>query len=583
MSLPDRKVTQEMRQSLQYVCAAMAMVLVLSGPVWAGEELIANGEFKEATSSGAPAKWVHQTKAMGVVQTHADETPPFVEIGVKEADEDSFIQQIAKLPEGAKQLKIALKARWKDIKPGEKGYQTGFIQGRFTKDGKETGKWIDLLKAKDTSEQWAEKTKTVSVPADVDGLMIRMGLYKVKAGRLDVAQVSVTTISAADLAVDRAKYRPAAEYGEPVSDARFAKLAKGVNINNWLGQPYNGKIAGKKGSFTAEHFQNFITDGELRTLRKMGMTHIRLPVEPMPFFNDKTGELKTELLGELDKVIQRILAADLAVIVDCHPKIRGSTIDDLATKSDVCAAYVKWWGLFAAHLAKFDPEYVFLELLNEPGGSKFWVNNYPPYQDQLIMAVRAAAPKHTIIANAGAYQLPEEIIKHDPHPDRNVVYAVHYYKPSQFSHQGAVWMKDWYHPLRQVPWPLTAENLGQATASIDTSGKNKEKAEQAKKALAGGVKVGSRETIETDFAAMAEWAKAKNRRLVIGEFGVYRKYAAPADVANWLEAVRSIAEKNGMGWSMWELTAEFGFMEGEPGQRKIDNVPVKALGLTPVE
>ena len=38
--------------------------------------------------------------------------------------------------------------------------------------------------------------------------------------------------------------------------------------------------------------------------------------------------------------------------------------------------------------------------------------------------------------------------------------------PSQFTHQGAQWMKPMYQPLRNVPWPCDESNLQAALDSI---------------------------------------------------------------------------------------------------------------------
>ena len=127
--------------------------------------------------------------------------------------------------------------------------------------------------------------------------------------------------------------------------------------------------------------------------------------------------------------------------------------------------------------------------------------------------------------------LVHELEDYVPHTDRNIIYSVHYYEPSQFSHQGAVWMKSWYHALRRVPWPLTKDNLEQAIANVAKTGSNKGKAPHSAKALRDCVKqgLGTRERVDTNFSKIAAWATKHNRRMYIGEFGVMLKYAPSAD------------------------------------------------------
>ncbi len=131
-------------------------------------------------------------------------------------------------------------------------------------------------------------------------------------------------------------------------------------------------------------------------LADIGFTHIRLPVEPKVFMDTGTGALKTEFLPSLDAAIARIRKQGLAVIVDAHPKTNA--YKKMARKYSMPARYLKWWGAFAKHLSQTDPEWVFLEPLNEPGGQSYWAHQaWWDYQDKLFTVIRANAP-HSIKA-----------------------------------------------------------------------------------------------------------------------------------------------------------------------------------------
>ena len=314
----------------------------------------------------------------------------------------------------------------------------------------------------------------------------------------------------------------------------------------------------------------------------MGFGHIRLPVDPQAMMNQEDGSLNEEMTAALEKAIVRINAADLAVIVDAHPKMPD--FKELSRKTELREAFITWWGLMARRLSGTDPELVFLETLNEPGGQKFWAEQeWWDYQDKLFTAMRKGAPDHTLIGNAGAYMLHHELPRYTPHTDRNIVYSVHYYEPRQFTHQGAVWTKDWYQPLRHVPWPLTEDNLEEALKKLDREGKNAERAEGSVKALKDCVAdgLGLPRNIETNLGRVAEWAKKHERRMFIGEFGVLETYCSPEDRVAWIDAVRKACEANGFGWSMWQYCGNFVLMKGEnePGKRVADPKIIKALGL----
>jgi hypothetical protein len=543
--------------------------------------LLRNGAFLEAAPDGTPSHWVRRTRPMGRVMTHASETPPYVEIGVIKPGEDSFIQQSVAVDTNMVRLRLSARYRWEGVQPGEKSYQRGQIQARFTKGGAEAGDWVGLCSVEGNSREWVEQSKTFAVPADMDGLFVRLALYKVQTGRLDVADVRLERITRADIARERARFRPAEPFGAPVSTQRLARLARGININGWFCQPYNEKVRGQKGSFSAEHFRSLIVEDDLARIRKAGFTHVRLPTDPTPFIQIATGALSTNLLPELDRAIQMAVDRGLAISVDIHPKM--PVFKTMQSKSELGDAFLKWWGEFARHLdATTDPEWVFIEPMNEPGGQGYYGATWSEYQDRLLTAIRRAAPRHTIVANPSGYQLVADLLKHEPHSDRNVIYAVHYYAPSQFTHQGALWMKEWYRPLRNIPWPMDEPQLAQALADLDRSGKNRAIAEEQTRGVlqrmvqAG---IGKAEAIDADFAKLDEWCRQYDRRIVINEFGVFKPYAPADSRLRWLEHVRRCAERHGFGWAMWEYQQQLGFAEGEPGERKYDSTALQALGL----
>lgn len=567
---------------LFYGIVALSALLALALPAHADKaNLIANPDFTKAKASGAPEGWDHRTQGQGVVKVMEADGRSFVRIGVNNSGEDSFIQQIVKLPQEAKRIRISVTYRWNDIVSGPKGYMKGKVQGRFTEGGKDFGKWIELGNLTGSSDLWVTKTRESGIPANADGIMLRLGFYSPKSGTLDIAEARVELITAQDIANQRAKYRPAQPYGPEVSDERYNRIRSGVNINGWFCQPWNSTINGKKGGFNAEFFRAYITQEDIDIIKSMGFDHIRLPVDPLGFMDVNTGQIKPELMPELDRAIKMIRDAGLAVIVDVHPKSRP--FKAMANKPTVRENFVPWWGRFAKHMAETtDPEWVFLELLNEPGGQKFWAGKvWEAYQDRLITEVRKNAPDHTIIACGGAYMLVKELGRVEPHPDRNIIWAIHYYEPSPFTHQGAAWMKDWYHPLRDIPWPLTEANLDDTIAKL----KDHKARSKSVQVLKDQVKNGyaTLAFMEEQMALVAEWSKANNIRVHIGEYGVLDD--APRDSKlRYLAAITEIFDKHGIHRSIWNYSGHnYSVVLGpdNPGSRKPDWEQAKALGLTP--
>ncbi|MBI1337319.1 MAG: cellulase family glycosylhydrolase [Phycisphaera sp.] len=544
--------------------------------------LFDNGDFTHADADGNAAHWVRQTKDNGRLVMHNEGGLSYVALSVTDPGKDIFIQQIAKLPPEAKRVTLTARYRWKNIVAGDKSYQCGKVQGRFAKDGKDTGRWIDLGNLTGDGE-WTEKTRTVSVPDDVNGIMVRLSIYGSKSGELDVDNVRGSIVTEEDIAALRAQYRPEAEFGPAVSDARYNRLLRGVNINNWFCQPWNAKVNGQKGGFNPEFFKAYITEHDVQMIADAGFDHVRLVTDPLFLMDRDTGELKTELLGDYDEAIRLLRKHGLAVIVDVHPK--NPSYKSMAGKP-IAQSFITWWGQFAKHLAQTtDPEWVFLETLNEPGGQGYWVSNWPEYQDKLLTVMRANAPHHTFIANGGAYMLTWELPKVVPHTDRNIIWAVHFYEPSPFTHQGAQWMKDWYRPLRNVPWPLTEENLAAAQASVVA---NDKAADKARSVLADQLRSGwgTEDNLDKRFAEVTQWAHDHDRRVVVGEWGVYTQYAPRDSRLRYLSAFTKKMDELGLGWTIWDYCgAGFDIVENpdvqDPSLRRLDADVIEALGLKP--
>ncbi len=562
----------------------LAVILVLTAfpSMHAGDasaDPLSNGDFLVVADGGIPQGWDHRTMGKGHVKVTADGEPPFVTLGVDQAGEDSIIQQIIPMPPEVVAVGISCLARWQDIKPGNKGYQKGAIQARWVVDGKESGDWIDVASPTGTSDTWTERSRRSLVPKTSDGapakLLLRIALYGVQSGSLDVARMRLTLTTKEQRDAALAVNRPAEAFGDAVTDARFAKLAKGINLSHWMAQVYNVSPGGRKGGYSDEHFAAWITATDLAFLKKAGFTHVRLSIEPTSLGKD--GMLDAGTLARIDKAIAMLVKNGLAVVVDPHPqRTMGNLLDDPALQDDFAA----WWTALGTHLAGTDPEQVFLEVLNEPGGKGLFGSRWSVFQDRLIMTIRAVAPKHTLIACPGGFQLPRDFPNLIAHPDRNVVYACHFYEPSQFSHQGAMWMRDWYHPLRDVQWPFNAENLPAIISAI--SPKDPAKAAAAKKAMSQAVNegVGTEAYVEQALGSVAEWAKAQQRRIVVGEFGVIRPAILTPSAQRYLAFVRSTMEAKGMGWCLWDYAGSFALMDnGESSTRRPAPGVLKALGL----
>ena len=100
--------------------------------------------------------------------------------------------------------------------------------------------------------------------------------------------------------------------GTSVSEARFARLRRGVNLGQWFAQqlPDSARVDLATGS---------VTHDDLRRIRALGFGHVRVPVDPGPLYHESDpSRVDGPYLASLDRAVDAILDADLAVIVDIH-------------------------------------------------------------------------------------------------------------------------------------------------------------------------------------------------------------------------------------------------------------------------
>ena len=346
-----------------------------------------------------------------------------------------------------------------------------------------------------------------------------------------------------------------------VPPQRLALLARGVNLSHWLW------LTGPRSGHAR---LEFITPDDLAGLRSAGLTHVRLPFEPADLWDPAEHALKGSGLLDLRLAIERCLAAELAVIVDAHPtQAPWSAPDD----PQGLAELERFWSALARDLSATEPDRVFLEILNEPHDLKdpaLW----PAAQARIAAAIRAAAPRHTIIATGDDWSNIPGLLRLKPLPDPNIVYTFHFYEPHNFTHQGATWgWPPWKH-MKGLPYPSTPETLATIAATIEDK--------QAHDAtLAYGKERWNAAEIRARIAKAADWSRTNRVPIYCGEFGVYTAFSPRDARIAWLHDTAAALAESNIGWAMWDYTGGFALAPGDPGKRTIDTDLAKAIGLSP--
>jgi hypothetical protein len=341
-----------------------------------------------------------------------------------------------------------------------------------------------------------------------------------------------------------------------VPDSRLARLAQGVNISRWFWYP-EGVVPDD------HHYLNYVSNEALAAIRAAGFRHVRLPIEPKDVFNPADpANLDGRLLAFLDLAIDRLVAADLAVIVDIHNWDQDLGVQ-ITGDSAVLDAYAAMWRALAAHLNRTNPEMVFLEVMNEP----FDVNpGWPAAQQVIAAAMREGAPNHTIIVGGAQWNGIDGLLAMEALPDPNIIYNFHFYEPHIFTHQGAVWSGNMGY-LRGIPYPADdrCQWLPQFGNDLDgwvQSYCNTERWD-------GSV-------MDARIRLAVDWAQQRGVRLIANEFGVMPT-APYADRLYWFADAVAIFQFYGIGWTIWGYDDGFG-VDNQPNQQ-IDQGILQAIGL----
>ncbi len=360
------------------------------------------------------------------------------------------------------------------------------------------------------------------------------------------------------------------EDGVKLAREHAQHLRRGINASMWFAQSPN--------DYSAARTNRYIDDADFQLMARMGFDHVRLPIDPEPLMRsprDADG-LNAEFLTRVDRAVDGMLAAHLAVIVDVHPeepyKFR------LREGTDGVERFEAMWAALARHFATHDP-------IHSPGMIFFEVMNEPEVEDDLrwegieaqtIAIIRKAAPENTILAVGAHWDSLPDLLRLTPFADGNVIYNFHFYDPHEFTHQGATWGEGWWRYTHDVPYPASAAD-GAAMARV----------------LAQVPDPADRLDMEDYFLddwnarhirllmdAATAWGSANGVPLICDEFGVFRDHSDPQARAAWLRDVRTALEADGIGWTMWDYRSNFGVVTKQDGQAAVpDAVTVEALGL----
>jgi endoglucanase len=256
-------------------------------------------------------------------------------------------------------------------------------------------------------------------------------------------------------------------------------------------------------------------DKHFKLIKDAGFNNVRIVISPFRFASgDSDFTIKPVFFERLDWAINNALKNRLMAIVDFHEH-GAMGKDPVGTRP----MFLAMWKQIAERCKNY-PNNVLFELANEPNMKpEIWNNLH----SEAYKIIRASNPNRTLLIGSvygNQVKYLQDLLL--PEDDRNIIVAIHYYSPIQFTHQGAPWSvknKD----LSGIEWNETADEVL---------------------------------TVQKDFDMAREWARQHNRPLTLGEFGAYEKAGMPSRI-RWTNHIARQAEKRNWSWSYWQFDSDF--------------------------
>lgn len=240
---------------------------------------------------------------------------------------------------------------------------------------------------------------------------------------------------------------------QSIAQKRAGRMGAGMNLsyldNWWLGT-------------REKHFSDFAKADKAAKRQKMfadiaeaGFKTVRIPICFGAWASLKPPyEWETVLgLEFADEFVKWALSNNLNAIIDLHHTEFDGKIDGAAATERI----VWLWKQIAQRYKNTDPEKVFFELRNEPHDIK--AEDWRLQAEEIVKAVRAVAPRHTLIIGFHDWNSRQALIDSKPFADGNIIYTFHYYDPFVFTHQGATWAGVGLADLKYVPFPGSSNDI----------------------------------------------------------------------------------------------------------------------------
>ena len=315
---------------------------------------------------------------------------------------------------------------------------------------------------------------------------------------------------------------------------KFEGFYRGINLGGWLSQ----------GSLEKEHLDTFITEEDIKTIKEMGVDHIRIPVD-FELIEDEQGNILEDGHTYIRKGIDWCLQNGLNVVLDLH-KTAGYVFDD-ASYSDgffdsevLQERFVNLWKVLASRYGN-QPDRVALEILNEVVDPSVAVK-WNAIARRTIEAIREITPNSWIIVGGTRNNSVVSVKELDAPLDERIVHTFHCYEPLIFTHQGAYWIENMPEDYK-TDYPKTiGEYITETEGLIDPT--------QAYPLKHIAPETIGKEFFRKFFMDAIEAAEMNDVPLYCGEYGMIDR-ANPEDAIRWFEDIHEVFDEYQIARAVW--------------------------------
>ncbi|MDR3707132.1 MAG: cellulase family glycosylhydrolase [Capsulimonadaceae bacterium] len=240
---------------------------------------------------------------------------------------------------------------------------------------------------------------------------------------------------------------------------RFVGFEKGIGLGGWLtNYKRMGQLSPEMRRIITigdeEHFDDYITEDDVKYIRSLGVDHIRLGFDQMVVeAYDNPYEYRERGFQHIDDFLMWCHKCDLNVVLNLHKAIGNycecPSEEDLLTSSRLQDRFVSLWAYLEDRYS--NESNVAFELLNEVTSTDG--ESWNRLANRTIDEIRRRNEDRSIIVGSPEWNSPRTLDRLMVYDDPRIIYTFHFYEPMAFTHQRGVLNQSEHFYNRQMYYP----------------------------------------------------------------------------------------------------------------------------------